>query len=66
MKEPKFKDYKQKQKYYKARSEVAILFYDSGKKVTKKGVKKGTPFVNEEKRALKEERRLRKLQRKAK
>lgn len=66
MKEPKFKDYKEKQRYYKERSEQAALFYDSGKRTTRKGDRriKGVPFVNEEKRMLKEERKLRKLARK--
>lgn len=66
MKEPKFKDYKEKQRYYKEKSKMGTLFYDSGKRTTRKGVRrmKGVSFVNEEKRMLKEEKKLKKLARK--
>ena len=44
----------------------ATVFYDSGKKFSKSGEVriKGKPFVNEEKRKIKEEREQRKLKRK--
>jgi len=67
MKEPKFKDYKEKQEFYKERSNRVLARYDSGKRTTRNGERiKGIPFVNEEKRKLKEERRLKKLARKGK
>lgn len=42
-----FKDYKEKQKYYKKRSKKIIARYDSGKRVTRKGIVriKGVPYV---------------------
>jgi len=65
MKEPKFKDYKEKQAYYREKNKQATVFYDSGKRTNRKGQTriKGVPFVNEEKRRLKEERRLKKHKR---
>ena len=61
MKEPKFKNYKEKQEFYKERSNRILGRYDSGKRVTRSGeIIPGIPFVNEEKRKLKEERRLKK------
>ena len=66
MKEPKFKDYKEKQEFYKERSKKILSRYDSGKRYSKSGKVriKGIPFVNEEKQRIKEKRRLRKLARK--
>lgn len=47
MKEPKFKDYKEKQRYYEDRSNRIVSRYDSGKRTTRKGEVriKGIPFV---------------------
>ena len=52
MEEPKFKDYKEKQAYYKEKSKQAVLYYDSGKRTTKSGERriKGVPYINKEKR----------------
>ncbi len=46
MKEPKFKNYKEKQGYYREKSKQAIVFYDSGKRTTRKGQTriKGVPY----------------------
>ena len=52
MKEPKFKDYKEKQQYYKERSNRILGRYDSGKRTTRYGERriKGVPYFkpNEE------------------
>lgn len=50
MEEPVFKDYKEKQKYYRERSKTGRVFYDSGKRTTRKGIRriKGVPFRKEE------------------
>lgn len=66
MKEPKFKNYKEKQQYYKDLSEKGTLVYDTGKRTNKKGVRriKGVPYINEDKRLIKEERKQRKLRNK--
>ena len=47
MKEPKFKDYKEKQQYYKELSKKKTIFYDSGKQTTRSGERriKGAPYV---------------------
>ncbi len=47
MKEPKFKDYKEKQQYYKERSNRILGRYDSGKRTTRYGETriKGVPYV---------------------
>ncbi len=47
MKELKFKDYKEKQEYYKSRSKKVISRYDSGIRFNRKGEKrlKGIPYV---------------------
>lgn len=47
MKEPKFKDYKEKQQYYKERSNRVLARYDSGKRTTRYGERriKGIPYV---------------------
>lgn len=46
----KFKDYKEKQKYYKDLSKRRNVFYDSGKEVGVFGqtLKKGKPYVKTE------------------
>lgn len=55
MKEPKFKDYKEKQQYYKERSRTATVFYDSGKRSTRNGTRriKGVPYVKPSERMSK-------------
>ena len=55
MKEPKFKNYKEKQEFYKERSNRVLGRYDSGKRFSRSGELriKGIPFVNEEKRLKK-------------
>ncbi len=47
MEKPKFKDYKEKQVYYKERSKKVIAKYDSGIRFNRKGEKriKGIPYV---------------------
>lgn len=49
MKEPVFKNYKEKQQYYKERSKTGTLFYDSGKRITRSGQRrtKGVPYRKE-------------------
>lgn len=44
-----FKDYKEKQKYYKERSKKIISRYDSGKRINRKGIVriKGVPYVKD-------------------
>ena len=43
--------YKEKQEYFKERSKRGIVFYDTGKRVTKKGNRriKGVPYVKSNK-----------------
>lgn len=47
MKEPKFKDYREKQQYYKEKSNRILGRYDSGKRTTRYGETriKGVPYV---------------------
>lgn len=60
----KFKDYKEKQEYYKEKSDRVIARYDSGKRTLRSGeIIPGIPFVNEEKQKLKAERKLKKERR---
>ena len=49
MKKPKFKNYKEKQQYYKEKSITGTLFFDSGKRSTRNGQRriKGVPYVKE-------------------
>lgn len=55
MEELEFKDYKEKQKYYKEKSKRVILKYDSGIRFNRKGEKriKGIPYVKENERGNK-------------
>ena len=55
MEEPKFKDYKEKQEYYKSRSKRVIARYDSGIRFNRKGEKriKGIPYVKPSEEASK-------------
>lgn len=47
MRKKKFKNYKDKQRYYADRSEMVLSRYDSGKRVTRRGEVriKGMPYV---------------------
>ncbi len=49
IKEPVFKDYKEKQQYYKEKNKTRVLIYDSGKRVTRSGQRriKGIPYKKE-------------------
>lgn len=46
MEELNFKDYKEKQQYYKERRTLGKVFYDSGKRTNRKGIRriKGVPY----------------------
>lgn len=59
-------NYKKEQAKYKEMANRVLARYDSGKRYSNSGELriKGVPFVNEEKRKLKEERKLRKQTRK--
>lgn len=61
-------NYKEKQEKYREMCKKVISVYDSGKRCNRKGEVriKGIPFVNEEKRKLKEERKAKKEERKNK